>query len=93
MIKIELKNVNTNKIHDELIVGGITPILVESSENITWVTINDFDEIKAREIITKHNPIPIELPKSELEILKEKTILQDGAIMELAEIISTLGGV
>lgn len=29
---------------------------------------------------------------TELEVLREKVALQDGAIMELAEIISTLGG-
>lgn len=31
-------------------------------------------------------------PKTEVEILREKLAIQDGAIMELAEIISTLGG-
>lgn len=46
------------------------------------VSINDFIDA----------PVKV-IEKTELEIIREKISIQDGAIMELAEIISGLGGV
>jgi len=70
-MKIELKDVNTNKLHDELLGAGIAPKLVESKENTTWVTVDDSEEGTVMEVVVKHDPSPIPLPKTELEMLKE----------------------
>lgn len=60
-MKIELHNVNTNKLHDELIVSGITPLLVESVGNTSWITVNDSDVPGANSVIAVHDPSPIQV--------------------------------
>lgn len=93
MIKLELNNINTCKLHDELIAKNIIPILVESFKDTTWITIEEEQRELVMEVVKIHNKINVVQPKTELEILREKVTLQDGAITELAEIISILGGV
>lgn len=65
-MKLNFNNVNPNKLHDELIVGGITPILVENdlkdggykAEN-TWITFpDDADTAKINDIVANHNSTP-----------------------------------
>ena len=36
-MRIEYVNVNTNKLHDELITADINPVLVESLDEKTWI--------------------------------------------------------
>lgn len=40
-MRLEFENVNTNKLHDELIANGIVPQLVESLNTKTWITVED----------------------------------------------------
>lgn len=55
---IELKDVNTNKLHDELIAVGIIPKLVESLDNTTWVTVEDSQESAVMAVVAVHDPTP-----------------------------------
>jgi hypothetical protein len=77
-MKIEYINVNTNKLHDELIANGITPILVESLEDKTWITFEDgVDMGLVQQIINAHDPTPTPTEPTTEERLKlaEDTIL------------------
>ena len=85
-MRIELTNVNTNKLHDELIKGGIIPSLVESLDITTWVTVQNNDEIKTMEIVALHNPIPLPQSKTELELMKERTEAVEGALVFFMEL-------
>lgn len=59
-MKVEYLNVNTNKLHDELITAGIKPLLVESLDNKTWITFKDtVDMIAVQAVIDAHNPTPL----------------------------------
>ena len=70
-MRIELLNVNTNKLHDELIKAGIVPSLVESLNNITWVTVEDSQQLVVMAVVATHNPIPLPISKTELETIKD----------------------
>lgn len=62
-MKIEYLNVNTNKLHDELINAGILPILVESKDNKTCITFaDDVDIVAVQAVIEAHNPEPLPTP-------------------------------
>jgi hypothetical protein len=71
MIKLQFENVNTNKLHDELITAGINPNLVESKDNLTWITVEESEVTTVNNIVAIHDNTPIPTPKTELEILKE----------------------
>lgn len=59
-MKKEYINVNTNKLHDELIEVGIVPLLVESLNDKTWITFDDEADIVAIQVvIDAHNPEPL----------------------------------
>lgn len=68
-MKIELQNVNTDKLHDELIAAGIVPSLVESLNKITWVTVEDNEQAKVMEVVSRHNPAILPKEPTELERL------------------------
>lgn len=68
MIRLEFENVNTNKLHDELIVAGIVPELVESKDGITWVTVDDSEVNTVNEVAAAHDPI-IAIKNSKIEEL------------------------
>jgi hypothetical protein len=68
-MKIELQNVNTNKLHDELIKARIVPSLVESLDTTTWITVEDSEESAVMEVVSKHNPSPLPQEPSELDRL------------------------
>jgi hypothetical protein len=55
-MKIELQNVNTNKLHDELIKASIIPELIESLDNTTWVTVDDSQYDAVMAVVAVHNP-------------------------------------
>jgi hypothetical protein len=66
-MRIEYLNVNTNKLHDELIKAGIVPLLVESTEEKTQITYaNDIDMAAVQAVIDAHDPTPLP-PKPTLE--------------------------
>lgn len=65
-MRIEYLNVNTNKLHDELINAGIVPLLVESKGNLTWITFaDDTDMVAVQAVIDVHNPAPLPMPLTE----------------------------
>ncbi len=56
MARIEYTNVNANKLHDELIQVGITPLLVQSKDDKTWITFEeDVDMTAVQAVIEAHN--------------------------------------
>lgn len=76
-MKKEYLNVNTNKLHDELINAGIMPLLVESNmikgEYIaekTWITFSDdVDMTVVQTVIDAHNPVPLPPQPTEFDYL------------------------
>ena len=66
-MRIHYSNVNPNKLHDELILAGIMPVLVENDcldgEYIaknTWITFSeDTDMTTVQAIIDAHDPTPL----------------------------------
>ena len=67
-MRVEYINVNVNKLHDELINADITPLLVESKENITWITFaDDVDMTAVQAVIDAHNPEPLPPPVTDKE--------------------------
>lgn len=53
-------NINTTKLHDELIVAGITPLLVESKDGDTWITFAEgTDLILVAQVVAAHDPTPV----------------------------------
>lgn len=65
-MRLEFKDVNTNKLHDELLIAGVIPKLVQSNENITWITVEGYQVDIVNEVVEKHNPSPVvEIPSLE----------------------------
>ena len=90
-MKKEYINVNTNKLHDELINAGITPLLVESKEDKTWITFaDDADMTAVQAIIDAHNPEPLPPLSTKTEVLEQELANTNALILELTELI--LGG-
>ena len=60
MIKI-IENVNANKLHDELIASGVTPImvLIRPDESVELMLSDDIDMTAVQAIIDAHNPAPL----------------------------------
>jgi hypothetical protein len=59
-MRIEYVNVNTNKLHDELITADINPVLVESLDEKTWITYADGTDMTAvQAVIDAHDPTPL----------------------------------
>jgi len=59
-MRIEYVNVNTNKLHDELIAADINPVLVESLDEKTWITYADGTDMTAvQTVIDAHDPTPL----------------------------------
>ena len=77
-MKITLKNVNPNKLHDELISANLIPSLLQSDKSVgehiapnTWITFpQDTDMVLAQQIIDAHDPTPLPQPPSEKERLE-----------------------
>ena len=67
----EYNNVNTEKLHDELIKNGIKTLLVESLDNKTWITFDDDVNMDlVQQIIDAHDPTTLPQPPSEKERLE-----------------------
>ena len=74
-MKFEYKDVNTNKLHDELITAGIIPTLVESRDDTTWVTYPDKTDMKTVDaVITAHDPIPKTPEPTKEELLQAEIV-------------------
>lgn len=83
-MKKEYINVNTNKLHDELINAGIAPLLVESLNEKTWITFaDDVDMTAVQAVIDAHDPTPLPEPLSEIDKLKISQAEQFETILEL----------
>lgn len=77
-------NVNTNKLHDELINEGINPILVESLEEKTWITFAENTDMDlVQQIIDTHDPTPLPASLSELDKLRIAQAEQFEYLLEL----------
>lgn len=76
-MKLEFNNINPNKLHDELIINGIIPILVENDckegEYIAGNTMITFEDdaytTKINEIVAKHDRTPVMLQPTDNERL------------------------
>lgn len=93
-MRIELQNVNTNKLHDELIASGINPDLVESKDNITWVTFDENQIETLNAVVGLHNPTPLPQPKTDAEKiadLETENLMNMLALAELHMMILTIG--
>lgn len=71
MVRLEILNVNTNKLHDELILAGVIPQTVEHKDNITWITVeeNQVDAVNA--VVAVHEPTPLPPVSTETEMLRD----------------------
>jgi hypothetical protein len=69
MIKLHFVGVNTNKLHDELIIAGIVPKLVESINNDTWITVQDSQEATVNTVVAAHNPASLPPQPTEADYL------------------------
>ena len=59
MTRLTYTNINTNKLHDELIAVGIMPLLVESLDGTTWITYADGTDMGAVDaVVLAHDPTP-----------------------------------
>lgn len=89
-MKIELQNVNTNKLHEELIKAGVIPDLVESKDDTTWVTIGEdrYDSVMA--VAVAHDPTPLPPIKSPYELLLEENIKLKNGLFEQNQTMSDL---
>lgn len=84
-MKITVNNVNPNKLHDELIANGLTPLLVMHNRKIgditaetTWIEFaDDIEMATVQAVIDAHNQTPLpELPTVEERLKQaEDTIL------------------
>jgi hypothetical protein len=93
MIRLNFKNVNTNKLHDELMIAGIRPIKVESTglkeQEITaippdtWITIEDNQENAVNAIVVIHDPtiLPISITAEERISALETLVLELGGVI------------
>ena len=75
-MRIELQNVNTNKLHDELINAGVIPSLVESLGTTTWITVEDNQESAVMAVVAVHNPTPLPLNATD----DKRIVALEGAI-------------
>lgn len=85
-MKIEIKNVNPTKLHDELIKASLAPLLVENDlvqgENVavnTWLTYPDDANVQAiQTVIDAHDSTPLQQPPTAEERL---IALEDAMLM------------
>lgn len=69
-MRVEYIDVNTNKLHDELIKAGISLLLVQSRDNTTWITFEEnIDMTKVQAIIDAHDPTPLPPKPTEVDYL------------------------
>ena len=72
-MKLHYQNVNTNKLHDELIAAGIRPWPVESKGNDVYIGMPDdtpkevLEQIAAS--VAAHNPTPVPVVDADLELV------------------------
>lgn len=83
MVKLELNNVNTNKLHDELIAHGIVPVLVQSKEDTTWITVKDNQIDAVNTVVANHNPTPYLPQPTETEMLMDYIVDVDFRVVLL----------
>ena len=69
-MKLHYQNVNTNKLHDELIAAGIVPTLVESKGSDTWIT-TDTSKQMVDAVVSQHDPTPLPEPASAEQRIKD----------------------
>lgn len=86
-MRIEYTNINTNKLHDELISAGIMPLLVESLDGTTWITYaDDTDMTIVDAVVAAHDPVPVVLPtqeevqEAETKVLITETLIELGVL-------------
>lgn len=88
----EYIGLNINKLHDELIVKGIKPLLIESLNDKTWVTFADNTDMDlVQQIIDAHDPTPLPPLKTREQILEERLQVTEDALLGLMDIIM-MGG-
>ena len=72
-MKITIENINTNKLHDELIASGLAPELVESLEDTTWITFSEGTDMTAvQAIIDAHDSTPLPPQPTKEELLQQE---------------------
>lgn len=97
---MQIKNVNTNKLHDQLISAGLIPAKVEHdkkegdiiAEN-TWITfVEGTDMNLVQQIIDSHDPTPIPTQPSEIEILRMEQAKTNAELIDLMMMMIGYGG-
>lgn len=69
-VRLHFQNINTNKLHDELIAAGIMPQLVESLDGDTWITVDASQVDAVNAVIAVHDPTPRPQPPTPEERLE-----------------------
>lgn len=88
-MKIECLNVNTNKLHDELISLGIIPLLVEGKGDKTWITFDDnVDMTAVQAVIDAHNPEPLPVPPT----IEERVTSTETKVVTIEQTLDTVFG-
>ena len=80
MMIVTIENINPNKLHDELINAGLTPVLVENDrpENShiashTWITfVEGTDMTAVQAVIDTHDPTPLPPQPTKEELLQQE---------------------
>ena len=96
---INVKDINPDKLLDELITSGIKVISLshdkESGNQIaknSWITFEDgYDVELANAVIEKHDPTPLPSSLTEMELLKEELANTNSTLLEMMELL--LGGI
>lgn len=93
-----IKNINPNKLHDELLQKGINPIMVRNdllqgeyiAQN-TWITFEEGTDMELTQgVINNHDPSPLPQPLPEVEKLRIEQAKANAELIEL--MMSILGG-
>lgn len=83
-MKKEYIGVNTNKLHDELISNGVIPLLVESIDDITYITFEQNTNMESvQQIIDAHDPTPLPPRQTDIELLRIEQAKANSEIIEL----------
>lgn len=90
-MRTEYAGVNGNKLHDELIAAGITPVLVESLDETTWITYTEDTDMDAVQcVLAAHDPSPAPIERTDIEKLKIRTAANEDALAGMMDLM--MGG-
>jgi hypothetical protein len=82
-LKVNYKNINTNKLHDELIAAGVPPVYVTSSGQETWVEFSDSVDMSiVNTVLLSHDPTPLPIKPTTDEVMSDLiSVLVDSGVI------------